>query len=148
MTEVIRICFFIYYLFTKNCRYFSLHFVTLRDEFTIMHELSIALGIVKIAEDETAKVKAEKVTKIELVVGVLSGIELDSLNFVWESAVKDTVLEHALKKIIVVEGRGKCIDCDTEFEMENMYDCCPNCNSNFKGILKGKELKVKALEVI
>ncbi|SNR68188.1 hydrogenase nickel incorporation protein HypA/HybF [Lutibacter agarilyticus] len=113
-----------------------------------MHELSIALGIVKIAEDETAKVKAEKVTKIELVVGVLSGIELDSLNFVWESAVKDTVLEHALKKIIVVEGRGKCIDCDTEFEMENMYDCCPNCNSNFKGILTGKELKVKALEVI
>ncbi len=113
-----------------------------------MHELSIALGIVKIAEDETAKVKAEKVTKIELVVGVLSGLELDSLNFVWESAVKGTVLEHAVKEIIVVEGRGKCIDCDTEFEMENMYDCCPNCNSNFKGILKGKELKVKALEVI
>ena len=30
-----------------------------------MHELSIALGIVKIAEDETAKAKAKKVTKIE-----------------------------------------------------------------------------------
>lgn len=114
----------------------------------LMHELSIALGIVKIAEDETAKVKAEKVTKIELLIGVLSGVELDSLNFVWESAVKDTVLEHALKEITVIRGEGKCIDCDTEFDMENIYDCCPNCNSNFKGILKGKELKVKALEVI
>lgn len=113
-----------------------------------MHELSIALGIVKIAEDETAKVNAEKVTKIELVVGVLSGVELDSLIFVWESAVKDTVLENAEKEFIVVKGRGKCVDCDTEFDMENIYDCCPNCNSNFKGILKGKELKVKALEVI
>jgi len=113
-----------------------------------MHELSIALGIVKIAEDETAKVNAESVTKIELEVGVLSGVEVDSLNFVWESAVKSTVLENAEKHVITIGGRGKCIDCDTIFDMENIYDCCPNCNSNFKGILKGKELKVKALEVI
>lgn len=113
-----------------------------------MHELSIALGIVKIAEDETAKVNADTVTKIELEIGVLAGVEIESLNFVWESAVQNTVLEKAEKEIIVIEGRGKCIDCDTEFDMENIYDCCPKCNSNFKGILKGKELKVKALEVI
>ena len=113
-----------------------------------MHELSIAMGIVKIAEDETAKVNANEVVKIELEIGVLSGIELDSLNFVWESAVKDSVLENTKKEIVVISGKGKCIDCDTEFNMENIYDCCPNCNSNFKGILQGKELKVKSLEII
>jgi len=113
-----------------------------------MHELSIALGIVKIAEDETAKANAKQVTKIELEIGVLAGVELESLNFVWESAVKRTVLEDAEKVIDVVEGRGKCVDCDTEFNMEKIYDCCSNCGSNFKGILKGKELRVKALEVI
>lgn len=113
-----------------------------------MHELSIALGIVKIAEKEVEKAKVKTVTKIELQIGTLSGIELDSLNFVWESAVKDTVLENALKEIEIVKARGKCVDCDTEFDMEHIYDSCPNCNSNFKGILSGKELKVKALEVI
>ena len=113
-----------------------------------MHELSIALGIVKIAEDETAKAKAEKVTKIELIVGVLSGVEIDSLEFVWSSAVKDSVLEKAELKITKVLGKGKCADCNTEFEMENIYDVCPKCSSNFKGILQGKELRVKALEVI
>jgi len=113
-----------------------------------MHELSIALGIVKIAEDETAKAKAKKVTKIELEIGVLAGVEIDSLNFVWSSAVQDTVLEKAEKEILIIEGKGKCIDCDTEFEMKNIYDCCPECGSNFKGILKGKELRVKAIEVI
>ncbi len=116
--------------------------------FKLMHELSIALGIVKIAEDETAKVKAERVTKIALEIGVLAGIEIDSLNFVWSSAVENTVLENAEKEILIIDGVGKCIDCDTEFAMENIYDCCPNCGSNFKGILKGKELKVKTLEVI
>ena len=113
-----------------------------------MHELSIALGIVKIAEDETAKAKAKRVTKIELEIGTLSGIELDSLNFIWESAIKETVLEFAEKEIIVIEGKGKCVDCDKEFEMKNLFDPCPYCNSYFKGILQGKELRVKALEVI
>ena len=113
-----------------------------------MHELSIVIGIVKIAEDEAAKANAKKVTKIELEIGVLAGVEIDSLNFVWESAVQDSILAHAEKEIIVISGKGKCVDCDTEFDMEYIYDCCPNCNSNFKGILKGKELRVKALEVI
>ena len=113
-----------------------------------MHELSIALGIVKISEDETAKAKAKKVTKIELEIGVLAGVEIDSLNFVWESAVKSTVLENAEKQIMLIEAKGKCIDCDTEFDMQFIYDTCPKCNSNFKGILQGQELRVKAIEVI
>ena len=113
-----------------------------------MHELSIALSIVKIAEDETKKANAKKVTKIELEIGVLAGIEVDCLNFVWSSAVENTVLKTAEKIIYIVEGIGKCIDCDTEFCMDNIYDCCPKCGSNFKGIIKGKEMKVKSLEVI
>ena len=78
----------------------------------------------------------------------MSGIEIDSFNFIWESAIKDTVLEFAKKEITVIKGKGKCVDCDTEFEMENLFDPCPYCNSYFKGILQGKELRVKALEVI
>jgi hydrogenase nickel incorporation protein HypA/HybF len=113
-----------------------------------MHELSIAMGIVKIAEDETAKVKEKKVTKIELEIGKLAGVEIDSLNFVWESAVKGTVLEHSKKEIIIIPGKAVCADCNTEFYLENIYDSCPKCNSNFKGIIQGKELRVKALEVI
>ncbi len=113
-----------------------------------MHELSIAIGIVRIAEDETLKAKATEVTKIDLEIGVLSGVEVDSLAFVWSSAVKDSVLEKAELEITKISGKGKCTDCDTEFDMENIYDVCPKCSSNFKDILQGKELKVKALEVI
>jgi len=112
-----------------------------------MHELSIAIGIVKIAEAEMAKASAKKVDSIELEIGTLAGIEFDSLDFVWPSAVKDTVLEHAIKKINVISAKAKCMDCDTAFEIKNIYDSCPNCHSFLKGILEGKELRVKALEV-
>ncbi len=112
-----------------------------------MHELSIALGIVKIAETETAKANAKKVDVIELEIGTLAGIEFDSLDFVWPAAVKETVLENAVKKINIIKAKGKCLDCDTTFDIINIYDPCPNCNSFLKGIIQGKELKVKALEV-
>lgn len=112
-----------------------------------MHEMSVALGIVKIAEDELAKTEATKIDLIELEIGTLAGIELDSLNFVWPVAVKDTVLEQSERKIKIIKAQGKCLDCDTVFAIKNIYDPCPNCDSFLKNILRGKELKVKALEV-
>ncbi|WP_242084659.1 hydrogenase maturation nickel metallochaperone HypA [Aestuariivivens sediminis] len=113
-----------------------------------MHELSVAMGIVKIAEDVVEKEKAKSVDLIELEIGTLAGIEFDSLDFVWESAVKNTVLEHAKKRINRIKAKARCVDCDTVFELQHLYDSCPECHSNFKGILKGKELRVKALEII
>ncbi|MGB5190979.1 hydrogenase maturation nickel metallochaperone HypA [Robiginitalea sp.] len=113
-----------------------------------MHELSIAMGIVKIAESETHKAGASKVECIELEIGTLAGIEFESLDFVWPLAVKDTVLEQAEKRIEVIQGQARCMDCDTLFEVKKFYDSCPVCRSNLKAILKGKELRVKALEVV
>jgi hydrogenase nickel incorporation protein HypA/HybF len=112
-----------------------------------MHELSIALGIIKIAEDEARKANALKISLIELEIGTLAGVEFDSLNYVWESAVKDTVLENAVKQINIIKAKGKCIDCDAIFQLKNYYDSCPNCQSSLKIILQGKELRVKSLEI-
>jgi hydrogenase nickel incorporation protein HypA/HybF len=113
-----------------------------------MHELSVAMGIVRIAEQEMSKTTARKVELIELEIGDLAGIELDSLEYVWDAAVRGTVLENAKKKIHRVMGMGVCLDCDEEFEVQRHYDSCPNCSSFLKKIVQGKELRVKALEVV
>jgi len=112
-----------------------------------MHELSIALGIVKIAEEEMAKAGSKQIEAIELEIGTLAGIEFESLDFIWPMAVKDTVLENAEKKLSIIQARAKCIDCDTIYPIENIYDACPNCESFFKSILQGKELRVKSLDI-
>lgn len=113
-----------------------------------MHEMSIALGIVRIAEEEVSKAKATKVEIIELIIGNLSGVEMDALDFAWPVAVKDTVLEGAERKVDFIKGKGKCSECEAIFPLEHLHDPCPNCNSYFKDILQGKELKVVALEVV
>ena len=112
-----------------------------------MHELSVAMGIVNIAEKEIKKANKKTVELIELEIGSLSGVELDSLEYVWEIAVKDTVLENAEKKIDFIEAIANCLECNTVFKVEKVYDNCPNCKSYFKDIIKGKELRVKSLEV-
>lgn len=112
-----------------------------------MHELSIALGIVKIAEEESRKAEAKKVLAIELEIGSMSGIEREALEFAWPVAVKDTVLQDADRQIDWIEARARCAECHHEFDVENSFDTCPKCNSYFKDIFKGKELRVKSLEI-
>ena len=113
-----------------------------------MHELSIAMGIIQIAEKETKKANKKSVELITLEIGSLSGVELDSLKYVWSTAVKDTVLENATLEIDFKQGKATCLECDNTFEMNKIFDSCPKCNSYFKNILQGKELRVKSLEVV
>ena len=110
-----------------------------------MHELSIATSIVKTAEKEVRDNGGEKVLEIHLEIGQLSGVEIQSLQFVWELSAKGTVLQDSKIIIFEPEGRAKCAECETEFALEKIYDSCPKCNSPFKNIISGKELKIKKL---
>ena len=112
-----------------------------------MHELSIVMGIVSIAEKEAENAGAKEIERIELEIGTLAGIDLKALDFVWESAVMGTKLEDAERHIELIEGRAICSDCERDFKIENYYDPCPYCNSYLKIINSGKELRIKALEV-
>lgn len=112
-----------------------------------MHELSIVLEIVNIAKKEFLKSNNNKIDLIELEIGALSGVELRALEYAWEPAVKDTVLEYSNKKINFIEGEAKCNNCKNTFSLSTMYDTCPLCDSFLKEIIKGKELRVKSIEV-
>lgn len=108
--------------------------------------MSIAIGIVNIAKDEAKKAKIDSFSSIDLEIGTLAGIEFDSLDFVWEVAVKDTVLENAKKRVHKVEAKARCSDCGHEYPISFIHDNCPKCGSFIKIILQGKELRVKSLE--
>lgn len=113
-----------------------------------MHELSIAMSIVDIAEQEVKKNNASKVIEIELEIGKLSGIEPYALDFAWEQAILKTVLENAERKTRYIAAMAKCQDCGHVFEIDNFYDECPSCQSYMKELKSGKELRVKTLTVI
>lgn len=112
-----------------------------------MHEFSIALSIIEIAEKEAKKVSSSEVSELVLDIGTMAGIEYHALDFAMESATKNTMLEKA--KIIVnkIPAKGKCKSCGHEFEVETAFDQCPKCNEFVIEIMSGKELKIKSLVV-
>jgi len=113
-----------------------------------MHELSLAMNVVNIAEREIAKAKASKATSITLEIGECAGVEKSAFKFAWSIAVKGTSLEEAERIIEAVEGKAICQECNEEFALYRLYDPCPNCGAYARDIFQGKEFRVKSLTVI
>ena len=112
-----------------------------------MHEMSIALSIVDLAEEQAGRAHADKIIEIELDIGTFSGIEIEALNFALEIAVKETLLEAALIKINRIEAVSECLDCQNVFSSEGFIHQCPSCSKSNIRIVKGKEMQVKSLLV-
>jgi hydrogenase nickel incorporation protein HypA/HybF len=112
-----------------------------------MHELSIVMSIINIAEQQASKANAMSIDEIELDIGTLSGIEFDALDFAWTEGVKRTILENAVRKINKIEAFADCLDCGISFSIQHYYDACPVCGGHLINITKGKELRVRSLVV-
>lgn len=113
-----------------------------------MHEMSIAVSIVDIAEAEAEKANVKAFSEIVLDIGTLSGIEIDALEMAMASACKGTVLNKAKLKINIIHANARCRQCGEKFEVDNMFSVCPSCGVYDLEIVQGKELKVKSLVVL
>ncbi|MBN2639870.1 MAG: hydrogenase maturation nickel metallochaperone HypA [Bacteroidales bacterium] len=113
-----------------------------------MHELSIVMSIVDLAQQEVQKAKANSVETIELEIGTLSGVEMEALDFAWQSSISGTVLENAERIVHRPEGMAKCSGCGHIFQTESYFDACPKCGEFYTEIIKGKELRVKTLTLV
>jgi len=112
-----------------------------------MHELSIAQSIVELAEKQARNHQAKCIEELELEIGSLAGVELQSLEFALESCVKGTLLENARIIRHTIAGEGRCGDCETAFPADTLFSPCPVCGSYAVKIIKGKELRIKSIVV-
>ena len=86
-------------------------------------------------------------SNVELEIGKLSGVIPEALEFSWDVAIKDSLLEKASLKINEISARAKCLDCGHEFELDDVFSPCPSCGGFGNEILQGRELKIRALTV-
>ena len=112
-----------------------------------MHELSIAMSIVETCTEEAGKAGGTSVSSVEVEIGKLSGVIPEALEFSWDVAIKDSLLENARLKINEIAAKGRCLDCGQEFEMDDTFSSCPSCGGYGNEILQGQELKIRALTI-
>jgi hydrogenase nickel incorporation protein HypA/HybF len=112
-----------------------------------MHELSIALSIVAMAEEE-ARQRGVQVNAIHLKLGTLSGVVKEALLFSYDLACEGTVLEGSHLLIEEVPTVVFCPVCQAERTLDSVQRfCCSVCDSPTPEVLQGKELEVVALEI-
>jgi hydrogenase nickel incorporation protein HypA/HybF len=112
-----------------------------------MHELSIAMSIVELAEEE-AEQRGVGIRAVHLKLGPLSGVVKRALLSAYEMACEQTILEGSQLIIEEVPIEVYCTKCEATRTLTSMqWFICPVCESPVSEVLHGKELEVTALEI-
>jgi len=110
-----------------------------------MHELSIVMSIVDLAEEQVQKHHARTVERIELDIGTLAGVEFAALDFAWDEGVRHSVLAKSERQVNKIEARARCRQCGCEFAITEPFQPCPQCHDYLNEFMQGKELRIKNL---
>jgi len=114
-----------------------------------MHETSIAIGLLDSLSNMAEREGAKRVLKVNVRIGKLSGIVIDSFVFAF-NALKEQYpkLREAELLIEEVPIRYRCKKCGREFEVETVFfPECPDCGSAEVELISGEELEVINAEI-
>ncbi len=112
-----------------------------------MHELSVTESILNICVDYAQRSGAAKVTTVNLVIGQLSSIIDDSVQFYWDLISEGTVCEKAKLHFDRIPALMKCRQCASEFNLDQILSPCPSCGSMEVELLAGEEFYVDSIEI-
>jgi hydrogenase nickel incorporation protein HypA/HybF len=112
-----------------------------------VHELSIAMSVVDMAEEE-ARQRNAKVVAVHLRLGLLSGVVKDALLSCYGMASAGTALEGSELRVEEVPVEIFCAACNAPRALSSMqWFACPVCGTPSAAVVSGKELEVSALEI-
>ena len=112
-----------------------------------MHELSVCLSLLEQVQAIAAERGAAQVTRIELTIGPLSGVESELLRTAWPMASADSVAADAEFIIDEADIVVKCSACDTETAAQANRLVCGNCGDFRTSVISGDEMILQRVEL-
>jgi hydrogenase nickel incorporation protein HypA/HybF len=112
-----------------------------------MHELSVTESILTLALENANKAQAARVTSINLVIGALSSIVDDSIQFYWDIISEDTICQGAKLNFNRIAAVLQCQDCQKEYSIARELTPCPDCGSYRSIIIHGEEFDLDSIEI-
>lgn len=111
-----------------------------------MHELFVTEQIRDIAVRYANEAGAGRITALYLVVGELSSIVDDSVQFYWDFVSEGTVAEGAQLHFRRLPARLVCQACERDYGPDEGLTC-PTCNSSDIRVIQGDEFYLDAIDV-
>jgi hydrogenase nickel incorporation protein HypA/HybF len=112
-----------------------------------LHEMSIVVSFVKMAEEYAVKNNAAKVLRVVLQLGEISGIEERYLHEFYPDVVEGTILEGSELVIETIEASVFCTNCATTYNPSKSDFKCPKCGSERCDVIDGRGLFIKEIGI-
>lgn len=112
-----------------------------------MHELTLALNIVQILEEQAVEHRFNRVKQVWLEIGALSCVEESALLFGLDSASRNTLAEGAAFHLVLKPAAGWCHECGDTFVTHQHTAACPVCGSAQIHCERGDDLRIRELDV-
>lgn len=110
-----------------------------------MHEFALAQDIIETIGRHVNE-NMPKLAVIHIEVGVFSSVVVESLEFGLKLFLKEKNLEDVAIEFSTAEGMARC-ECDTEYAVNDISDCCPKCFSFNRTFTAGKDVIIKSIEL-
>ena len=112
-----------------------------------MHELSVCQSIIKQALDIAEQNRASAISRIELAIGPLAGVDIELLRHAFPLASAGTLAEQAELDARPLPLRVRCLICFRESEAQPNRLLCGHCNDWHTQVISGDEMLIKSIEL-
>ncbi|MCA2002161.1 MAG: hydrogenase maturation nickel metallochaperone HypA [Chloroflexi bacterium] len=112
-----------------------------------MHELPVAESILNLALQHAKKANAKRVTDLYIVMGELSSMVDDSIQFYWDIIAKDTIAEKAALHFRRVPAELQCMTCFEKYRPADKQLVCPKCGGVGAKVIAGEEFRLESIDV-
>jgi hydrogenase nickel incorporation protein HypA/HybF len=113
-----------------------------------MHELPITQSILEIALRHADTANAVKITDLYIVIGQLSSVLDDSVQFHWEILSQGTIAEGSRLHFERIPAKLDCTDCGNNYALEDgALIPCPRCDSFQFKVIEGEEFRLDSIEI-
>ncbi len=113
-----------------------------------MHELSITQNILEIALKHAQAANARKISDLYLVIGQLSSVVDDSVQFYWDMISEGTICQGAELHFKRLPALLECRDCGERYPLDDgTLTPCIQCDSISVAVVQGKEFRLDSIEI-
>jgi hydrogenase nickel incorporation protein HypA/HybF len=112
-----------------------------------MHELAVTESILDIALKYARQAQAERVTDLYLVIGRLSSIVDDSVQFYWDMISEKTLCAGSKLHFQRVPAQLLCLDCGGVYTLDGELSPCPTCGSAKVKVTSGDQFFLDSIEI-
>ncbi|KIM12743.1 MAG: hydrogenase nickel incorporation protein HypA [Sulfuricurvum sp. PC08-66] len=113
-----------------------------------MHEYSIVQALLEQCEEHARANEATSVTRVELKIGVMSGVEPQLLATAFDTFKAQTVCDAAVLDIHIQQVVVSCKACGATSTLERMAYQCPACQSYELSVEDGEGMYLMRLEMV